>query len=95
MNPYVFQQRSMSSSCVSARAAPAIIMDARTTRCGEIAVDPLGAANGTRTRLGTFLPTLAKNGWVRKTDRVMPSRSPCRRVALNGSGRSPTRLGES
>ena len=55
-----------------------IIMD-DVTRCGEIAIDPDGKPNAGQNGIGTFLPTLAKRGWVHKTDRVLPSRSPRRK----------------
>jgi hypothetical protein len=49
------------------------------TRCGEIALDPNGDPNAGQNGLGSFLPTLAKRGWVERTDRVLPSRSPRRK----------------
>lgn len=55
-----------------------IIMD-DLTRCGEIAIDPNGDPNGKQNGLGTVLPTLAKRGYVRRTDRVVQSRSPRRK----------------
>ena len=55
-----------------------IIMD-DVTRCGEIALDPNGDPNAGQNGIGSFLPTLAKRGWVRRTDRVVQSRSPRRR----------------
>jgi hypothetical protein len=56
----------------------AITMD-DVTRCGQIAIDPTGRPNEKQNGLGSFLPTLARRGWVRKTDRVLSSRSPRRK----------------
>lgn len=46
---------------------------------GRIAADPSGAPNAGQNSLGSYLPSLAKRGLLRATDRKAKARSPRRR----------------